>query len=240
MEITREAGLSVWRQIQQIIEGEIRSKLYQPGMRLPTEADFARRFQVNRHTVRRALSRLEERGLLRTEQGRGTFVQEAVIDYKLARRTRFSENLAQQHRAPNRTLLAAADIPANTEVARALRLRRGAPVAYLLTTGEADGRRISVSAHYFPKPRFDGIADLVAESRSFSVALRKLGVEEFTRAQTRVLARMPTGEDARQLEMPRNRPMLVTEGINVDAAGTRIEFSISRFCSDWVQVLVEP
>jgi len=80
----------------------------------------------------------------------------------------------------------------------------------------------------------------VAESRSFSVALRKLGVEEFTRAQTRVLARMPTGEDARQLEMPRNRPMLVTEGINVDAAGTRIEFSISRFCSDWVQVLVEP
>ncbi|TDQ84135.1 GntR family phosphonate transport system transcriptional regulator [Dongia mobilis] len=240
MEITREAGLTVWRQIQQIIESEIRGKLYQPGKRLPTEAEFARRFQVNRHTVRRALSRLEERGLLRTEQGRGTFVQEAVIDYKVARRTRFSENLAQQHRAPNRTLLAASDMPASTEVARALRLRRGAPVVYLLTTGEADGRRISVSAHYFPKPRFDGMAVLVAETRSISTALKKMGVEEFTRAQTRILARMPTAEDARQLEMPRNRPMLVTEGINVDAQGARIEFSISRFCSDWVQILVEP
>jgi GntR family phosphonate transport system transcriptional regulator len=240
MEITREAGLSVWRQIQQIIESEIREKLYLPGTRLPTEADLAKRFQVNRHTVRRALSRLEERGLLRTEQGRGTFVQEAIIDYKVASRTRFSENLTKQHRAPNRTLLAAMDMPATTEIARALRIRRGAPIIYLLTTGEADGRRISVSAHYFPKPRFNGIAELVAESRSISSAMKRFGIDEFTREATRVLARMPTTEDARQLEMPKNRPMLVTEGINVDTHGARIEYSVSRFCSDWVQIVVEP
>lgn len=240
MEITRDAGIAVWRQIQQILEGEIRGKLYGQGARLPTEADLAKRFQVNRHTVRRALSRLDERGILRTEQGRGTFVQEAVIDYKVARRTRFSENLAQQHRAPNRTLLAAMDMPAGIEIARALRIRRGAPIVYLLTTGEADGRRISVSAHYFPKPRFDGIAELVAETRSISTAIRRCGVAEFTRESTRILARMPTTEDARQLEMPKNRPMLVTEGINVDGEGNRIEFSVSKFCSDWVQILVEP
>src|SRR5512134_3269028 len=144
-EITRDGGVAVWRQIQQILEREIRDHTFRPGMRLPTEAELAKRFLVNRHTVRQALSRLEDRGLLRTDQGRGTFVQEAIIDYQVSRKTRFSEN-----RSSGRVLLSTADLPATTEVARSLRLRRGAMVAYVLCAGETDGRRISVSAHYFP------------------------------------------------------------------------------------------
>ena len=144
MEITRDGGIAVWRQIQQILEREIREHVFKPGDRLPTEAELAARFQVNRHTVRQALSRLQERGLLRTDQGRGTFVQEAVIDYQVSRKTRFSENLSRQNRTSGRTVLNIGDMPATTEVARALRLRRGAAVAYELAAGESDGRRISV------------------------------------------------------------------------------------------------
>ncbi len=239
MEITRDGGIAVWRQIQQILEGEIRDHTYKPGARLPTEADLAKRFLVNRHTVRQAIARLEERGLLRTDQGRGTFVQEAVIDYQLSRKTRFSENLSRQNRGAERVMLDTADLPASAEVARALRLRRGALVNYVLCAGETDGRRISVSAHYFPKPRFDGIAALVAESKSFTKSVRRLGVEEYTRQSTRILAKMPTTEEARLLAMPRNRPLIVTEGINVDGQGVRIEFCLSKFVGDLVQVLVE-
>ena len=50
---------------------------------------------------------------------------------------------------------------------------------------------------------------------------------------------MPTTEEARLLAMPRNRPLIVTEGINVDGQGTRIEFCLSKFVGDLVQVLVE-
>jgi len=239
MEITRDGGIAVWRQIQQILEGQIRDHTFKPGARLPTEAELAKRFLVNRHTVRQAIARLEERGLLRTDQGRGTFVQEAVIDYQLSRKTRFSENLSRQNRGADRVMLDTADMPASAEVARALRLRRGALVNYVLCAGETDGRRISVSAHYFPKPRFDGIGPLVAETKSFTKSVRRLGVEEYTRQSTRILAKMPTTEEARLLAMPRNRPLIVTEGINVDGQGTRIEFCLSKFVGDLVQVLVE-
>ena len=176
MEITRDGGIAVWRQIQQILEGQIRDHTFKPGARLPTEAELAKRFLVNRHTVRQAIARLEERGLLRTDQGRGTFVQEAVIDYQLSRKTRFSENLSRQNRGADRVMLDTADMPASAEVARALRLRRGALVNYVLCAGETDGRRISVSAHYFPKPRFDGIGPLVAETECFTKSVRRLGV----------------------------------------------------------------
>jgi GntR family transcriptional regulator, phosphonate transport system regulatory protein len=239
MEITRDGGVAVWRQIQQILEREIRDHTFRPGMRLPTEAELAKRFMVNRHTVRQALSRLEDRGLLRTDQGRGTFVQEAIIDYQVSRKTRFSENLSRQNRTSGRVLLSTADLPATTEVARALRLRRGAMVAYVLCAGETDGRRISVSAHYFPKPRFDGIGALMAETKSFTQSVKRLGVDDYVRQTTRILAKMPTTEEARLLEMPRNRPLIVTEGVNIDGQGRRVEYCLTKFVGDLVQVLVE-
>jgi len=45
-----------------------------PGHRLPTEALLRREHGVSRATARRALDELAERGLVRPEAGRGTFV----------------------------------------------------------------------------------------------------------------------------------------------------------------------
>ena len=51
---------------------------------------LSERFGVNRHTVRRAISTLVEQGLLRVEQGRGTFVAEDVVEFVVGERTRFT------------------------------------------------------------------------------------------------------------------------------------------------------
>ena len=40
--------------------------------------------------------------------------------------------------------------------------------------------------------------------------------------------------------MPRNRPLLVTENVNVDRAGTVVEFGISRYPTPRVQIVFEP
>ena len=93
MSALRVSGVTIWRQIAEELEDEIASRTYAPGGRLPTEMELSARFGVNRHTVRRAIATLEDRGLVRVERGRGTFVQTDTIDYVVGRRTRFSENL---------------------------------------------------------------------------------------------------------------------------------------------------
>src|SRR5271156_5240021 len=90
-EAPRQSGLTLWRQISETLRQEIGGDGYPPGARLPTEAELSARFAVNRHTVRRALEELSRGGLIRVEQGRGSFVAEDVIDYTVAPRTRFSE-----------------------------------------------------------------------------------------------------------------------------------------------------
>lgn len=51
---------------------------------------------------------------------------------------------------------------------------------------------------------------------------------------------MPDSEEARLLRLPRNRPILVTESINIDSEGKPIEFGVARFAGDRVQIVFEP
>ena len=103
----RATGMALWRQIATELEDEIRERRLLSGTRLPTEMELAQRFGVNRHTVRRAVASLEDAGLVRAERGRGTFVQTDVLDYRLDRQTRFSENILRADRQPSGDVLRA-------------------------------------------------------------------------------------------------------------------------------------
>src|SRR6478735_6983235 len=68
----RRAGL-----IEQVAERfrlEVVSGRWSVGERIPTEAALVAQFGVGRNTVREAVQSLVHAGLLRREQGRGTFV----------------------------------------------------------------------------------------------------------------------------------------------------------------------
>lgn len=238
--LARGGGVALWRQIEQAIESEIAGRRVGPGDRLPTEHALAERFGVNRHTVRQALAALEERGVVRVEQGRGTFVHDDPVDYAVRKRTRFSENIRLQNREPHSRLVRAETVAAESAIALPLGLRRGESVILLETVGEADGLPISVASHYFPASR---VPDLIAAYRaeeSITKALARCGIPDYTRKSTRVTARLPSSEDARTLRVPRSRPVLVAENLNIDPDGRPIEISISRMAAERVQLVFEP
>jgi GntR family phosphonate transport system transcriptional regulator len=238
--LTRGNGVALWRQIHAQLEAAISSGRFGPGDRLPSENSLSVEFGVNRHTIRRALSVLEEDGLIRVEQGRGSFVREPVIHYPVSRRTRFSENLSRQRRTPGNILLSAVDAEADPQVAEALGIEPGEVVTRITSAGEADGRRISYSTAFFPKTLFPGMVRVYRELKSVTRTLNYFGVADYSRKQTRIIARMPTTEEAGELRQPRNRPVLVTESVNVAENGVPVEFGVCLFASDWVQILVEP
>ncbi|HEY1723113.1 MAG TPA: phosphonate metabolism transcriptional regulator PhnF [Magnetospirillaceae bacterium] len=239
-ELDRGNGRTLWLQIAAQLEERILSGTWKPGERLPTELTLADNFAVNRHTARRALAALAEQGLVRVEQGRGTFVQESVVDYRLGKRTRFSENLSSQNHDPSGRLLRAEEMPAATAVAKALGLRKGSAVIMIERLGEADGRPINVSSHYFPKARFPTFIECYRNTGSITAALARCGVADYARKSTKITARAARASDARLLGQPSSRPILMTESINVDTEGQPIEYSVGRWASDRVQLVVEP
>ncbi len=238
MDDTAQPG-KLWERLARRIEREIADGVYGPGDRLPPEGELARRFEVNRHTVRRAMAHLAERGRVRIEQGRGTFVHEEPIDYPIGTRTRFSQNIASANRMPGHRIIRAERVRADRTVARALSLRRAAPVAVIETTNEADGRPIARGIHYFPAARLPGIVEAYRETGSLTSAFARIGVTDYRRLWTRITAQVADAETARQLEMSVGRAVLQTENVDVDPAGTPIEYGITQFAGDRLQLVIE-
>jgi len=238
--VSRQDGVALWRQIAGSLQRDIGEGTYPPASQLPTEAQLSARFGVNRHTVRRALEELSRAGLVRVEQGRGSFVAEDVIDYTVEPRTRFSEWIRRQNKEPSGRVLQLKETVADVQVAAGLGVRAGSRVILFERLGLADDRPVSVTRHYFAAPRFRRLLDLLRHSPSITEALEQVGVPDYLRQTTRVTARMPNADEAELLRAPRSRPVLVAENVNVERGGEIVEFAIGLYPTPRVQIVFEP
>src|ERR1700681_3160612 len=119
-------GVTQWRRIADDLEQAIALGAHAAGDRLPGEVEIAARFGVNRHTVRRALAELNQRGLIRAERGSGTYVERSRLAYPIGARTRFSEIVGSAGRDPGGRLIGHASEGAAPDIARQLGLEVGA------------------------------------------------------------------------------------------------------------------
>jgi GntR family phosphonate transport system transcriptional regulator len=235
----RARGLAAWRQVADAIEADIASGRLKPGDRIVAEAQLAIRFGVNRHTVRRGLAALAERGLVRATQGSGTFVEARPLAYPIGLKTRFSEVMAKAGKEARGELVAAEHVPADTATAEALCLKPGAPVLVMHTINRADGVPLSLGRTTLPLPRFLGLDQVFAAKGSLTKAYKKFGLEDYKRLSTRITARPADAEEARALDIAPGRTLLLINSVNVDPEGVRIQATQSRFVADRVELIVE-
>jgi GntR family transcriptional regulator len=67
-------------QVASVMRRRIETKQWLPGQKVSTQVELENEFEVARVTVRQAVDLLREEGLLRCQQGRGTFVSEKPPD----------------------------------------------------------------------------------------------------------------------------------------------------------------
>jgi len=74
-------------QVASVMRRRIETKQWLPGQKISTLVELEREFAVARVTIRQAIDILSQEGLLRSQQGRGTFVAEKPVSrhwFKLA------------------------------------------------------------------------------------------------------------------------------------------------------------
>ncbi|MBD2023737.1 phosphonate metabolism transcriptional regulator PhnF, partial [Leptolyngbya sp. FACHB-711] len=206
---------------------------------LPTEAELSVRFGVNRHTLRRSIEVLRTEGLVRVDRGRGMFVASTPITYALGKRVRYNDALKAQGLQTSYQTLAITTIPADAKVAKRLALAINTPVVLFERLSLADGQPISVSSSYFPSILFPNLSERCQQYHSISKLLQQEYGCDHIRHSTRISARIVQPKDARLLELPANAPILLTESINVDQTGRRIEYGVTRFRGDRMELVIE-
>ena len=222
----------LWLAIAQSLRADIARARYGPGNKLPTEAALASRFGVNRHTVRRALGDLAEAGVIHTRRGSGAFVAHQPADYPISTRVRFHQNLRAAGRLPAKQILALETRAADAAEAEALRLAPGEMVHVYEGLSLADGIPVATFRSSFPAARFPELLTALNRLKSVTEALREQGVADYTRASTRLNAKLASPTQALHLQLEPGAPILRTIAVNVDPASQPVEYGRTWFAGD--------
>ncbi len=225
---------AVWTAIRDTLAADIAAGRYPAGGKLPTEAELAARFGVNRHTIRRALADLAQAGHLHARRGAGVFVTHTATDYAIGKRVRFHQNLAAQGRIPGKRFLLLETRAADPREAAALALPDGARVHAAEGLSLADNMPIAHFVSVFPADMLPDLPDHLRQTASVTAALKASGVADYTRAWTRLAAKPASATQALHLRLEPGAPVLRSEGLNIGPHGAHVEYGRTWFAGDRV------
>ncbi|MEM9973455.1 MAG: phosphonate metabolism transcriptional regulator PhnF [Pseudomonadota bacterium] len=236
--MTEPRPAPLWQTIARALRSAIAEGHYPEGSKLPPEAALAKRFGVNRHTVRHAIGALAEDGLVHSRRGAGTFVLAQPLDYPLSDRVRFHQNLREAGRMARREMLSIELRAASEREARRLRLTSGAEICVTHTISFADETPVALAESHFPEIRLPGIAAALRESEGVTDALAAVGVADYVRSETRLWAAVADASQAAHLRLRTGAPLLVTSSMNV-AEGWPVQYGRTWFASDRITLTLE-
>lgn len=149
-------------QLIEIIKDAIQQQTLLPQQKLPNEDDLAAQYGMSRGTVRKAIAELQRMGLVRKEQGRGTFVNEpgpALDGFSLVE---FDHYMKAQNRVPHTETLTFEVIAATEFLADRLKIVSGTDTFHIVQLRLASGTPIVYEERYFAQSLCPGLtADLL-------------------------------------------------------------------------------
>ena len=228
---------TLYEQIERAIEHRIATGHLVPGSLIPSETRLAAELGVARGTIRKAIERLVEKGLLERRRGKGTWVSSFLIDHLLGKISSFSEDMRVRGIVPGSTLLALEKVqvplfmqdilvPETQLVWRLTRLRT------------ADGVPIAVEVCHVPASLFEQHELELAVAGSLYSALRDLGRQPF-RARQCVEAINVRTREADLLGIAAGTACFRQERITYDRAGRVLEVVESTYRADVYRLQVE-
>ena len=134
------APIPKYYRLAERLRQQIKAGTLQPGDQLPTEDQLCETYQLSRGTVRQAIRSLVDAGLIRREQGRGTFVTTPPPTSTLFTLTNFNDEVQRQNRIPTTRLLTTNLTPATPELAERLHLTVGDSVIHIVRLRLIDGQ----------------------------------------------------------------------------------------------------
>lgn len=179
--ITRKAYIGPkHKQIKEDIVEDILCGVYKPGDMIPRQSDYASRYRVSRLTVRKAMDDLVGKGILKTEKGKGTFVQElATKAYGCQRLAGFSSNVVSDEIKVHSKVLEIEEMEADHALAQHLQIEAGSKVILIKRLRYINENCVACQKSYLAKKRVGDIdfkEEDLEENSLYDVLLKKAGI----------------------------------------------------------------
>ena len=234
-DFTRSRGdRPIYVRLAEHIADGIRSGDLLPGDRVASEPELMRRHSISRATAVKALEHLEQRGLVRREQGRGTFVEAPRLVQRSAQLGSFSEQVRRHGHAPSQRLLSIGP-PQQPTDDLGLRARLGDDTVEIrrlrLVDGEPVGVHTTVLEHRVAQRASLNERAFADEQASLYVLLDAVGIH-IAEADEHLQAVEATKTEAELLGISPGSALMRVVRISYGADGEPIEVVDARYRAD--------
>lgn len=233
-----DPGLSAWRQVYVALESQLRRGEIKSNERLPSETQLAERFGVHRLTVRQAVARLQQVGLVRIERGRGTFAGSSLATYRVHAGLRFDDGIEPDRRGSERTLTLARIAAGVAETALWPELELGTPLIRLQRLRLIDDVPVVVNSKLFPAGVLPDFETIYAATKSVAAVFRHHG-RSYRRAWTSASVGFPDAVTADTLRQSTATPVLMTRSMNRTDDGALCEVSTGVWAAGRVELVFD-
>ncbi len=222
----------LWIQAVNLILAEIDSGVLKPGMRLPPERELCAQLNISRVTLRKALGKLVDDGVLSASHGRGWYVAQAPVNKEWPNSLEsFSETATRMGLVPSSTVLRAETKPASLDEAEELSIAPGTPLFHLERIRRLNEVPIALDVTRLPLGIAPGVTKVDFAVDSLYQQLAAAGVEPL-RADATIEAKGADAFLASQLDIDLGAPVLVMRQLVANTLGRPIFVSTITYAGD--------
>jgi GntR family transcriptional regulator len=222
-------------QLREILRRAIEREL-PPGSPIPSERELAERYGVSRLTVRSAIGKLVEEGLLTRARGKGTFTATRRMELQLYLMS-FTSDMKKRGLVPTTDVLHSGTGPAPAPTATALGLAADEFAYQLVRLRRADGVPLAVERGWYHPKRVPGLLELDLTQSLYAQLAHHYDVR-FDHARQTVWAEAADRETARLLDIRTGDPLLVFRRVSTHR-GEPAEDMTSWYRGDRYQVTMQ-
>jgi GntR family transcriptional regulator len=223
----------VYLAIAEALRDDIASKKIAPHTRLSTEPELARRYGAARETVRRALGKLQEDGVVYRRQNVGTFVAEPRVDQDLDQLFSFTEYMMFRGLKPGSVLLSSETVriqDADSPILHYLGLKAGARVIHLRRLRTGSNEPLVIASTWLPEARFRGFLKRDLRRQSVYDVMKEMGGRPTDAVQTMTAVTLDA-EQAKLLSVAPGAPAFMIRRLGL-SHGMPVEFAIDYYRGD--------
>ena len=220
-------------QLSNYIERKIKAKEFEPGQLMPSEQEICEKLDISRTVVRQAMADMERKGLITKQSGKRSTVSYPKYQGSLMQNLRgYYEDAVSKGQKPTTRVLKLAVVPAEGEVAEALKLKEGEPVIMLNRLRFLDGDPEVLVVTYLPESKCPGLVreDLTNESL-YELLARKYGLVISQGYRTVEAIALERG-DAKLFGVQPGRPALLLRSVGLLEDGTPLEYYVAKHRGD--------
>jgi GntR family transcriptional regulator len=164
--LSQTSGVPYYLQLEDLLSQRVSSGEWPAGGQIPTESELCEQYGVSRVTVRQALARLVQRGLVTRGRGKGTFVRDSRLTATARSVSSFSSELDALGMKPGAELLGIDRVPASGAVADAMHREPGTDLLRIRRLRTADGQPIAVQDSLLVAELFPGLEERLHDDSS--------------------------------------------------------------------------